>query len=39
MSVKVIKVKVKDIIIELKEDRKLFVCLVMVCKSCLEIDI
>lgn len=38
-SAKVIKVKAKDTIIELKEDRKLFARLVMVCKSRPEIDI
>ena len=39
MSAKVIKVKAKDTIIELKEDRNLFACLAMVCKSRPEIDI
>ena len=38
-SAKVIKVKAKDTIIELKEDRNLFACLAMVCKSRPEIDI
>ncbi|CAH3136345.1 unnamed protein product, partial [Porites lobata] len=38
-SAKVIKVKAKDTIIELKEDRNLFARLAMVCKSRPEIDI
>ena len=38
-SAKVIKVKAKDTIIELKEDRNLFVRLVVVCKSRPEIGI
>ena len=38
-SAKVIKVKAKDTIIELKEDRNLIACLAMVCKSRPEIDI
>lgn len=38
-SAKVIKVKAKDTIIELKEDRNLFARLAMVCKSRPEIEI